>query len=357
MSGITIGTTRIAEDEPPYIIAEIGSNHNGDFDTCLEMIRKAADCKVNAVKLQKRFNEKLFTKKQLASPYENENSFGKTYGEHRAALDWFSKNEFEKARDLAWERGVDFIVTPFGSDEVDFLQELDVDAVKIASCDLTNIPLIRYAARLKKPVIVSCGGFLGGSKFKAMLIRRAYNELSLVGAQFALLHCVSEYRTIRDEDLNLRSIQWLADNFNVPVGFSSHHPGIQPLLRAYDLGARIIEAHFTLSRAQKGTDHAFSLEPAGLAKLCEDIVRIHVWDGEYGPGGVPKEDDGFIRKMGKAVHVVKPIQAGEKLTVENIALKAPAVGIPPYEWENTLGKIAVCSLSTEDTLTMDKIRS
>ena len=360
MRKFSIGTKQISQDSPPYIIAEIGSNHNGNFNTCLEMIRKAALCGVDAVKLQKRFNQTMFTKAKLAESYENENSFGKTYGEHREALDWFGREEFEAAREEAWKHDVDFIVTPFDFKAVDFLKYMELDAIKIASCDLTNIPLIRYAARLGKPIIVSCGGHWGeangGTRFKAMLIRRAYNELALMNVPFAFLHCVSEYKTIRDEDLNLRSIQWLMDNFDIPIGFSSHHPGIQPLLRSYDLGARIIEAHFTLSRAQKGTDHAFSLEPAGLAKLCEDVRRISVWDGEYGPGGIPKEDDGFIRKMGKAVHVLKPIQAGEVLNTDNVGLKAPAEGLPPFELDNVIGKIAICPMSTSDELTWDKIR-
>lgn len=360
MRELRIGTTRIADDEKPYIIAEIGSNHNGDFDTCLKMIRVAAQCGVSAVKLQKRFNDVLFTKAKLAEPYDNDNSFGKTYGEHRAALDWFGRDEFEAARDEAWKRDVDFIVTPFDFKAVDFLKDLDIDAFKIASCDLPNINLIRSTARLGKPVIVSCGGHWGsanaGSRFKTMLIRRAYNELSLMGAKFALLHCVSEYKSIADSDLNLKTIPWMLDNFDVPIGFSSHHPSIEPLKRAYELGASIIEAHFTLSRANKGTDHAFSLEPRGLAQLCEDINRIPVFDGEYGPGGVQKEDVGFIHKMGKAVHVVKPIRAGEKLTVNNVALKAPAQGIPPYEFDNVLGKIAICDLSTSGTLDWGNIK-
>lgn len=355
MSELTIGTTRIAEDEPPYIIAEIGSNHNGDFKTCLEMIKRAAQCGVSAVKLQKR-NLDMFTKKSLNQEYDNENSYGKTYGEHRAALDWFGKDEFLRARDLAWEHDVDFIVTPFDNDDVDFLKQIEPDAVKIASCDLDNTPLMRKSLELNKPLIISCGGYWGGYSDKESLIRLVHTYLSILKAEFAFLHCVSDYNTIKDKDLNLKSIQWYADNFDVVCGFSSHHPGIQPVHRAYDLGARIIEVHFTLSRAQKGTDHAFSLEPAGLARLCEDIKRIPVWDGEYGPGGVEKEDKGFIRKMGKAIHPIKPICAGERLTVQNIALKAPAVGVPPYEWDNVLGKIAICSLSTEDTLTMDKIR-
>ena len=356
MNELRIGTTRIAENEPPYIIAEIGANHNVDFQTCLEMIKRAAQCGVSAVKLQKR-NLDMFTKKSLNQEYDNENSYGKTYGEHRAALDWFGKDEFLRARDWAWEHDVDFIVTPFDKDDVDFLKQIEPDAVKIASCDLDNTPLMKKSMELNKPLIISCGGYWGGYSDKESLIWLVHTYLSILKAEFAFLHCVSDYNTIKDKDLNLKSIQWYAENFDVVCGFSSHHPGIQPIMRAYDLGARIIEVHFTLSRAQKGTDHAFSLEPAGLARLCEDIKRIPVWDGEYGPGGVEKEDKGFIRKMGKAIHVVKPVQTGEKLTVENIALKAPAVGLPPYEWDNVVGKIAICSLSTEDTLTMDKIRS
>lgn len=266
MNELHIGTTRIAEDEPPYIIAEIGANHNGDFQTCLTMIKKAAECGVSAVKLQKR-NLDMFTKKSLNQEYDNENSYGKTYGEHRAALDWFGKDEFFRARDWAWEHDVDFIVTPFDKDDVDFLKQIEPDAVKIASCDLDNLPLMKKSLELGKPLIISCGGYWGGPSGKEKLISLVNTYLSISKAKFALLHCVSDYNTIKDKDLNLKSIQWYAENFDVVCGFSSHHPGIQPIMRAYDLGARIIEVHFTLSRAQKGTDHAFSLEPAGLARL------------------------------------------------------------------------------------------
>ena len=279
MAKITIKDKVIdSEGAAPYVVAEIGCNHCGDFELCLEMVKTAAECGADAIKLQKRNNTELFTAAALAEPYNSEQAYGATYGEHRQALDWFGYAEFGEVSDLCTSLGLGFIATPFTEADAEFLNRtgINLDAFKIASCDLTNTPLIEKVAWYGKPVIISTGG---GS---ADDILRAAATVRGVTDEYAFLHCVSSYPNT-DAQLDLATIHpagFLSGQvFDAVMGFSSHHPGLLPHTIAYMRGARIFELHFTLNRGFKGTDHGFSVEPAGLRKLCEDLRRIPVMLG------------------------------------------------------------------------------
>ena len=250
-----------------FVIAEIGANHMGDVNLAEEMIVKAARCGVNAVKFQKRYNEFMFTKTALERSYNNELSYGRTYGEHRAYLDWFDLAEFQHLSYVAENHGVLFFATPFEEKSALFLHNLEVPIFKIASCDVTNIPLLRFIAALQKPMIVSTGGATPEE------IKRCTDTLDKINPNYALMHCVSLYPN-EDRDLHLRDI--IAFRKLYPdklIGFSSHHPGTMPLMIARSLGASIFEVHFTLNRGFKGTDHGFSMEPQGLERICE-VARL-----------------------------------------------------------------------------------
>lgn len=339
----------ITDESDPYIIAELGSNHMGDFQLCRQMVEAAVQAGVDAVKLQKRDNRHLFTKALYGSPYNSEHAYAPTYGEHRDKLE-FGEYEFGQVRQMCEAANVHFICTPFEEHSVDFLHNVGVDAFKIASSQLKDTPLMLKMAKYKKPIILSTGG----GQYKDIM--RAWDVLSDLRAEFAILHCTSLYPT-KDEDLNLDFISTLRRSFQETIiGFSSHHPGLEPNIIATILGARIIEVHFTMNRGFPGTDHGFSFEPSGLRRLVEDARRIPIMRGATQKAVSDKERCGFVWKQGRAVHVTKPIPAGEKLGLDNLGLKAPAEGPPPYEFGRYIGRIAVCDLSTADVLTPEAVK-
>lgn len=274
MRELILNGHRIADSEPCYVIAELGHNHGGKFDTARALIQKAAACGANAVKLQKRSNDTLYSPALLNQPYENEHSFGKTYGEHRRALE-FGPKEYLACRSVAQAAKIDFFATAFDEASADFLMQVDVPAFKIASSGLTDTALLRHVASYRKPIILSTGGGDWSD------VDRAVNLLTGTGTPFALLHCTAAYPVLNVAELNLLAIVEMRTRYpDVVIGWSGHTPGIAMSLIAYAYGARIIEQHFTLNRASKGTDHAFSLEPKGLATLCEDLKHAHVASGD-----------------------------------------------------------------------------
>jgi len=339
MRELKIGN-RIISDNDVFVIAEIGANHMGDPNLCERMIVEAAKCGVDAVKMQKRNNKAMFTKTALSKPYDNELSYGKTYGEHREYLDWFGRKEFLRFKIIAEKYGVIFFATPFEEDSAEFLHGLGVVLWKIASCDATNIPLIKKIAEYQQPMIISTGGATMEE------ITTLFDAIYPINSNFALLHCISTYPN-QDISLNLKFISYLRDKFPfTPIGFSSHHPGILPLMVARTIGANIFEVHFTLNRGERGTDHGFSMEPRGLGLICQDLKRINVMLGSQEKIVSSAETDGFIKKMGKSVYVNRQMMAGEVLDRKVLCVKSPAGGIKPSEMEDIIGKRLIGDYST-----------
>jgi sialic acid synthase len=269
MRTLTIGSHVIGDEQPCYVIAEIGSNHGGSVDTALQMIRIAAACGARAVKFQCRDNTSLYSQQLLDQPYENENSYGKTYGLHREALELSTRSLVHCCNEAVLSR-VDCFATAFDEPSVDKIMQLGMPAIKIASGGLTDVPLLKYAASMHVPIILSTGG--GTMKE----IDQAVETIANQHTQLAVLHCVAAY-PVRDwAQHNLRVIATLREEYpTLVIGWSGHDSGIALAVAAYSLGARIIEKHFTLDRTAKGTDNAFSLEPAGLKKMCRDLERAH----------------------------------------------------------------------------------
>lgn len=274
MRQLIIDGQTITDQSPAWVIAEIGHNHGGCVDTACKMVEAAARAGCQAVKLQKRQNATLYSPDLLAQPYENENSFGKTYGEHRAALE-LSALQYSAVQHTAQRARVTCFGTAFDEASADFLARMGMPAIKIASGGLTDTALLTHVARLGLPVICSTGG---GNMRE---VDRAASILQTGRGGFALLHCTAAYPVRAWGELNLRVITMLRDRFpETIIGWSGHDSGIAMAVAAYTLGARIIEKHFTLNRAMKGTDHAFSLEPDGMRKLCRDLVRTHAALGD-----------------------------------------------------------------------------
>ncbi|MCC7359764.1 MAG: N-acetylneuraminate synthase family protein [Anaerolineales bacterium] len=340
---IQIGNRGIGADSPCFVIAEIGHNHQGSLERAKEMLVAAHECGVDAVKLQKRNNRRLYTRAMYNKPYENENSYGATYGEHREYLE-FGQAEYEALAELAHQLGLEFFATAFDFESADFLQALGVPAFKIASGDLNNVPLLRHVAGFQKPMIVSTGGGTLAD------VRRAYEAILPINAQLCLLQCTAAYPAAM-EDLNLRVIPAFEREFPAAViGFSSHDNGIAMPLIAYALGARVIEKHFTLDRAWKGTDQAFSLERPGMQRLVRDLhnARRAMGDGLKLPH--PTEI-GPLQKMGKKLVAARDLPAQHRLVRSDIAIKSPADGgLPPYELDHVIGRILTKPVAEDDNL-------
>lgn len=251
----------VGNGQPAYIIAEIGNNHNGDFDMAIELVDRAIDCKADAVKFQVKDIETAFPKELLDSPYQGPNSFGKTYREHKQALE-FSHEQYAEIKRYCDKKGIPFLCTPFDLPSLEFLISLDLPAYKIASFHLVDENLLRATCKSGKPLIVSTGMSTAEEIDRAVAIMREEK------AEFALLQCTSSYPT-KDEDVHLSVIPELFKRYNCVVGYSGHDKGITIPASSVCFGAKIIEKHFTLDHTLKGPDHAASLEPKGLAGLVE----------------------------------------------------------------------------------------
>ena len=331
-----------------YVIAEIGHNHQGDVENAKQLIRAAKDCGANAVKFQKRDNRTLFTLEFYDSPYDNENSFGPTYGAHRDALE-LARDEWVELRGYARELDIGFVAAPFDVPSAEFLAELDLTAFKFASGDLKNTPLQRYVASFGKPIFLSTGG---GTLTD---IERAVETILPLNRQLAVLQCTAAYPAAA-EDLNLRVISTLRDRFpDLVIGLSDHQSGIAMALVAYMLGARVIEKHFTLDHAWKGTDHAFSLMPDGLRRLVRDLRRVPVALGDGVKRPLPVEQKP-LEKMGKKLVAARDLPLGHLLTPDDVAIKSPADGgLPPCELDRLLGRRLRRPVAFEDFLTFDDV--
>jgi sialic acid synthase len=340
---LQIGPDVISDANPCWVIAEIGHNHQGDLEKAKELFRQAKECGADAVKLQKRDNRSLFTRAAFDRPYDNEHSFGATYGAHREALE-FGRAEYVELQAYAREIGITMFATAFDFASADLLAELDMPAIKVASADLRNTPLLRYIAELGKPMIVSTGG---GSLED---VRRAYETVMPVNRRLALLQCTASYPASW-EHLDLGVVGTFRRLFpDVVIGYSGHDNGIAMALVAYVLGARIVEKHFTLNRAMKGTDHAFSLEPQGMRKMVRDLRRTHVALGD----GIKKIHDcevPAIIKMGKKLVAARDLPAGHVLAEGDVAIKSPGDGLPPYELPNVLGRTLVQAVQEDSDIT------
>lgn len=337
----------VNDSSDAYVIAEIGHNHQGNLETCKQLFKAAKECGAHAVKLQKRDNPSLYTKAMFHQPYDNENSYGPTYGLHREALE-FGRDEYLELQKYAKELGITFFATAFDFKSADFLESLNVPAYKIASGDLKNLPLIKHVASFGKPLVVSTGGGTLAD------VRRLYEAIIPLNSQMAILQCTAGYPPAFEE-LELKVIDTFRKEFpEAIVGFSSHDSGIAMAVAAYVLGARIIEKHFTLNRAMKGTDHAFSLEPVGLKKMIRDLQRVRMAMGT-GVKRLFASEQKPLLKMGKKLVAARALSIGRVITFEDIAIKSPGDGMAPYLIDQLIGKTLTKPMIEDQEFALDLV--
>jgi sialic acid synthase len=344
---ICIDGIEIGDSTDCYVIAEIGHNHQGVLEQAFQLFAEAQRAGASAVKLQKRHNRSLYTASLYDKAYDNENSFGRTYGEHREALE-FDAHEYRELKAYAEELDITFFSTAFDFHSVEFLENLDMPAYKIASGDLRNTPLLRFIAETQKPIIFSTGGG------RLDDVRRAYETIAEINPHVAMLQCTAGYPAEWGE-LDLRVIETYRSHFpHAVVGFSGHDNGIAMAIAAFVLGARIVEKHFTLNRAMRGTDHRFSLEPQGLRKLVRDLQRTRLALGD-GEKTLHVSEIEPITKMSKKIVAASDLAAGHIVRLGDIALKSPGDGLPPYELENVLGRRLVQAISIDDAIKLEHL--
>jgi YrbI family 3-deoxy-D-manno-octulosonate 8-phosphate phosphatase len=257
-------------DQRCYLIAEIGQNHQGELSLAKELLHSAKLCGVDAVKSQKRDIMELLTPEERARPYTSAHAFGPTYGEHREALE-LTPDEYAELFDYARALGIDFFASPWDVSSAKLLDQLGCPLFKIASASLTHGPLLDAVIATGKPVVLSTG-MSTLDEIDVAVERLSETELYI-------LQCTSAYPASFDS-IHLRAMQSLRERYGRTTGLSGHHKGIAVDAAAIALGARIIERHFTLDRTWKGSDHAASLEPPGLAKLVRDVRAVEAALGD-----------------------------------------------------------------------------
>jgi len=329
---IKIGNREIGEGCPCYIIAEMSANHAGDLGRAIEIIHAAKEAGADCIKIQTYTPDTMTIncdKKYFHindGTWKGENLYG-LYQKANTPWEWHArlKEEAQKA-------GIDFFSTPFDKSAVDFLEDLGVEFYKIASFEVVDIPLIKYIASKKKPIIMSTGmATLGEIEEAVETIRSQGND------NFCLLKCSSAYPAV-PEQMNLKTIAHLKETFNVPVGLSDHSLGSVSAVVAVAMGASIIEKHFCLSREIKSPDSSFSMEPDEFKKMVEDIRAAEKSIGKVSYS--ISENEAVSRSHRRSIFVVKDIKKGEAFTEENIRIIRPADGLEPKYFEQVLNRRA-----------------
>jgi len=332
----------------PFVIAEVGHNHKGSVEIAKKIFLSAKECGADAVKLQKRSNMDLYTRDFYNRTYESENSYGKTYGQHREYLE-FGKKEYKDLIKYAKKIDLEFLCTPFDFVSLFFLEELNIKAYKIASADLVNLPLQTAIAKTKKPIFLSTGG----GNF--VDIDRAVKNISKINKKLSILHCTAAY-PVELKDMHLNVIKVLKKKYpNNPIGLSDHENGIDAAPLGYMLGARIFEKHFTLDRSWKGTDHAFSLEPEGLRKLIRNLRRIPLILGSKNKKILSSEKMP-LQKMYKSIVASRDLKKDTILKYADISFKSPGGGLKPYEYKKILNKKTKIEIKKDQLILLKKIK-
>jgi len=343
MNRIQVGPNRwIGEGEEPYVIAEIGINHNGSIELCKKMIKAAARAEVDAVKMQKRTIEEMYTKDALDVPYTKSYSFGKTYGEHKHALE-FSDEQYLELQEYAHGLGVEFLVSGFDSTGFEFIEKkLNVPVHKIASPFITDYPLLKQVAEYGKPIFLSTG------MHTMQEIEDSVNFIKQFNDKLMVFHAVTMY-PVPNELVNLNVLKTFKERLGTLVGYSSHDKGVMIPAAAVALGACVIEKHFTLDRTMIGPDHAASVEPRGMELIKKYTKAVQISLGKY-DRDINESETAARIKYGVSVTSRRAIPAGKVIEEADIMVKCPGGGISPVKFWDLFGKKATKDIAADKTI-------
>ena len=336
-----------------YIIGEIGQNHNGSIKIAKKLIDIATQSindklfninlsKINAVKLTKRDLKFELSNSQMKSPYLNKNSFGKTYGEHRSFLELTENQHFECYK-YSKEKNIDFIETLCAPSCLSILKLFTPDKLKIASRDLTNLPLIYSLAETKIPLILSTG--MGGKKE----LDTALNIITKFHSNINILHCVSQYPT-KPKNVNLNTINYLKEKYPIyKIGYSDHTVGISIPVAAVAMGAEIIEKHITLDRNMKGSDQLNSLGPDGIRRMIRDIRLLELSLGKK-DFFISSETKDIQKKLERSIATNKKLKKNTIIKESDIHLLSPGDGFKWIQRNEVIGKRINQDLNSNEIL-------
>jgi len=348
MNTLQLGNKNVGDGHPAFIVAEIGINHQGDVNIARDLIQKAKECGADAVKFQKRSLTRILTKAGLDMAYDNRNSFGKTYGEHKKALE-LSEADYRELNIFCQKLDIIFCASGWDEESIGFLDELGIPFFKMASADLTNFPLLIHTAKKNKPMILSTG--MADMK----MVQAAYSQVNPINNQIAILQCTSTYPSAFSE-VHLNVLQTYMKEFpDTVIGYSGHEQGIAIPPAAVALGAKIIERHFTLDRTMKGGDHAASLEPQGFAKMVRDIRHIEEAMGNT-EKKIQESEAPVFRKLAKSIVSAMNINSGETITTEMLTTKGPGTGISPMRLNELIGKISRIYIPADQVIMEEDIQ-
>jgi len=350
----------IMKNNNTYIIGEIGQNNNGSVEVAkviIDLISREIKDDVfgnilkgmDAVKLTKRDLTCELSNSQMQRPYNSPHSFGSTYGEHREFLELSDEEHFDVYK-YAKSKGLDFVETLCSTSTLTLLKKFTPDKLKVASRDLTNLPLLEALSETKLPIILSTG--MAGIKE----LEDALKIITKNHSDISILHCISQYPT-EPQNVNLKTITYLLKNYaHYTIGYSDHTIGISTPVAAVALGARIIEKHITLDRRMKGTDQAGSLGPDGVYRMVRDI---RILDKSLG------REDFFIsegsassqKKLERSIATKRKMKKGEIITIEDLHLLSPGDGV---KWKNInllIGKRLLFDIDENEIIYLSQIEN
>lgn len=333
---ITIGAHTIGGGRA-FVIAEIGNNHNGSFERAIQMVDLAREIGADCAKFQMRHLDEVYRQRTLRKDGED---LGTEYVLDLLRRFELSVDEHRQLAKYCAQKGILYLCTPWDGRSVDVLETLNVPAYKVASADLTNLPLIERLCATGKPLILSTGM---SSKEEVQETVRFLNQC---GARFVLLHCNSTYPAPL-HDINLKWIEKLRE-IHPLVGYSGHERGTAVSLAAVALGACVIERHFTLDRSMEGPDHAASLEQTEFKQLIDGIREIELALGEGQERHLSQGEMINRENLGKSLVAVSALSKGTVLKAEHIKVRSPGQGLSPQQYESLLGRVLQRDLDEED---------
>jgi len=326
-----------------FVIAEAGVNHNGSLKLAKELVDAAKDAGADCVKFQTFVSKNIVSKNAVKAEYQKQQTEPQESQQDMLKKLELSFDEFVELNEYCKSKSIEFMSTAFDFESIDFLDSLEMGTWKIPSGEITNLPYLIKVAKLNKPVILSTGMSTMED------IRSAVEIIKENGvSDLTILHCTTEYPT-PFEDVNLKAMNTIREEFNVNIGYSDHTKGIEVPIAAVALGATVIEKHFTLDRNMEGPDHKASLEPNELKAMVDSIrhIELALGNGMKQPAESEKKNMAVVRKSIVAKYNIKK---GEVLTEDNLTVKRPGSGISPMKWYEVIGTKAVKDFNEDEMI-------
>lgn len=329
------------------VIAEAGVNHNGNIENAFKLVDVASEAGVDYIKFQTFEADKLVSKIAKKAEYQIRNTIGGEESQYQMLKKLeLSKKEYADLLEYCDKQNVKFFSTAFDLNSLQYLKDLGLEVVKIPSGEITNLPYLRKAASLFSKVILSTGMSTLDE------IKDALNVFTSAGIEkkdITILHCNTEYPTPM-EDVNLKAMLQIQDEFGTKVGYSDHTLGVEVPIAAVALGATVIEKHFTLDKTMEGPDHKASLEPDELKAMVNAIRNIEKAIGGSGKKVVTDSERKNITVTRKSIVAKTEIKKGELFSEKNITIKRPGTGISPMQWDNIIGKISPANFQPDELI-------